>query len=321
MPKKQLGALLAVAAAAVANLGAQSAFAQSPPPEAAQVGYTTNTFTSVFNSSTVDLKATKNKGYKWYLWDLFSAKANPANIVLNSDNTVTLLGTPAQNGQIVTAVTYTATNTFAGTAFGGGAYFEAEMKFDPQTVLAAGNVDNWPSFWALQVEGNMVGSDQWPGQAAGYRHSIETDFFEAGHYNPQPKSPGYGGSMHDWYGITGKTCDPGLCQAKMPFSSAFRVVPAGTDFNQFHRYGFLWVPATKTSMGFAKFYFDDQQLGPAQEWTLYTGQAPPAENQSWAFGILDQRHLFLTIGTGANQPLTVRSVNVWQSGTASNFSY
>lgn len=319
---KIFGVMIAVAVIVGMNLNPRIACATSAPPEAAQVGYATNTFSSSFSSSTVDLKNTKNRGFKWYLWNLFSARANPDNVVLNPDGTVTLLGAPAQNGQLVTAVTYTATNTFAGVAFGGGAYFEAEMKFDPKTVAAAAHVGNWPAFWALQLEGNLVGSAQWPGQNANYAHNIEADFFEAGHYNPEPKSPGYGGSLHDWYGVYGQTCGSGtLCEADMAFSTAFRVVPAGTDFNQYHRYGFLWVPATKTSAGYAKFYFDDQQLGAAQEWQLYENQPPPAAGQPWAYGIIDQRHLFLTIGTGQSQPLTVRSVNVWQRGTSSNLAY
>ena len=319
-----ISALLSIAMGTSLNAG--NVLADSAPPAAAQVGYTSNTFSSDFVSSDltasiVDKKNTKNRGFKWYLWNLFSAQADPDNVVLNSDGTVTLLGTPAQNGQIVTAVTYTGTNSFAGTAFGGGAYFEAEMKFDPKTVEANGGVDNWPAFWALQIEGNVTGSAQWPGQSSQYIHSVEADFFEAGHYNPLPLESGYGGSLHDWYGVRNKTCGSGLCQAKMTFGDAFRVVPTGTNFNQFHRYGFLWVPATSSSAGYAKFYFDGQQLGPAQQWTLYANQAPPAEGQPWAFGIIDQRHLFLILGTGKGQPLTIRSVNAWQKGAGSNWSY
>jgi len=306
-------------AMAVMNLTPVNAFAASAPPEAAQVGYATNTFSSTFTGTTVDLKNTKNRGFKWYLWDLFVPHANPADVVLNSDGTATLLGGSGENALLVTAVAYNATNAFAGTAFGGGAYIEAEMKFDPKNgaAAAAAHIWGWPAFWAMQIEGNLVGSNQWPGQSPDYVHSIETDFFEGMHISPQPKSPGYGGAMHDWYGVRDKTC-ANLCTVNMPFSEGFRVVPAGTDFTQFHRYGFLWVPATKTSAGYAKFYFDDQQLGPAHEWQLYTDQPPPAANQPWAYGVLDQRHMFLIIGTGRTQPLTVRSVNVWQRNGASN---
>ena len=316
---KIFGVAITLAMAAGMTL---NAFAASAPPEAAQAGYTTNTFSSSFTSATVDMKNTKNKGFQWYLWNLFSVQANPAGVVLNSDGTVTLLGTPYFNGQLVTAVTYTATNTFAGTAFGGGAYIEAEMQFDPKVVQAASanGSSGWPSFWALSIEGNVAGrSDQWPGQSAGYVHSVETDFFEAD--APQAKPPGYGGAMHDWYGIYNKTCGQGLCQAKLSNGAGLRVVPTGTDFAQFHRYGFLWVPATATSAGYAKFYFDDQQLGPAQDWQLYTNQPPPALGQPWAFGVLDQLHMFLILGTGPLQPLTVRSVNVWQANGTSNLNY
>jgi hypothetical protein len=310
------GAVITAAIAAALIGQPAHTFAASPPPEAAQVGYSTNTFSSNFTTATVDLKNTKNKGFQWYLWDLYSVHPNPANVVLNSDGTVTLLGTPQFNGQLVTAVPYAATNTFAGNAFGGGAYFEAEMKFDPQTVQAA--TQGWPAFWALSIEGNGYGSTQWPGQSAGYVHSVETDFFEKMRYSPQTPA-GYGGSLHDWYGIYKQTCSKGFCEETS--STGYRPVPAGTDFTQFHRYGFLWVPATASSAGYAKFYIDDQQLGPAQNWQLYTNQPPPAADQPWAFGVLDQRHQFLILGTGPSQPLTVRAVNVWQRAAASNLAH
>jgi hypothetical protein len=294
--------------------------AASAPPAAAEVGYTVNSFSSTFSTATVDLKNTKNRGYQWYLWDLFGNTADPNAVVLNGDGTATLLGTTvAQYGQLVTAVQYTATNSFVGSGFGGGAYIEAELKFDPKQVAAAANVNNWPAFWALQIEGNITpGAAQWIGQESGYVHSLEADFFEAGHYSPQTPKTGYGGSLHDWYGIANKTCNPGLCQADMPWGTALRLAPVATDYTQFHRYGFLWVPATQTSLGYAEYFFDGEQMGVATKWQLFTGQAPPAIGRPWAFGILDQRHMFLILGTGKSQPLTVRSVNVWQGGTSGN---
>jgi hypothetical protein len=296
------------------------ASAAAAPPPASQVGYTINSFSSNFTASTVDVQGTKNRGFKWYYWDLYSTRADPKSVVLNPDGSVTLHGDgTGAAGQLVTAVQYTATNSYVGATFSGGAYVEAELKFDPKAVAAASAVQAWPAFWALQLEGNILPNlSQWHGQAAGYLHSIELDFFEANHYAAGTLATAYGGAMHDWYGVLDKTCGHGLCQASMPYRTGMRLAPNGTDFDQFHRYGFLWVPATVSTMGYAEFYFDGEQVGPTQQWELFADQPPPPTNQRWAFGVLDRRHLFLILGTGQTQPMTVRSVNVWQRDTSAN---
>jgi len=97
--------------------------------------------------------------------------------------------------------------------------------------------------------------------------------------------------------------------------------PPNTDLRQYHRYGFLWVPASARGPGYAKFYFDRSQMGPTQEWQLLKDQPPPPTNQSWAFGIIDRQHLFLILSTGAGQPMTVRSVDVWQASAAGNLTH
>jgi hypothetical protein len=45
--------------------------------------------------------------------------------------------------------------------------------------------------------------------------------------------------------------------------------------------------------------------------------APPV-NQPWAFGRLDHQHLVLIVGTGPNEPVTIRSVNAWQAAASNN---
>jgi len=115
------------------------------------------------------------------------------------------------------------------------------------------------------------------GQAPGYVHSIEADFFEAIHYAAGTPATAYGGSMHDWYGIPDKSCGHGLCQVSMPYRTGMRLAPIGTDFDQFHRYGFLWMPATASSVGYAEFYFDGERVGPTQQWQLFAEQPPPLQ--------------------------------------------
>jgi hypothetical protein len=289
------------------------------PTGAAEVGYSIHTFsTRSFNSSTVDTAATERQGFQWYNWDFYGYRADPSAAVLNLDGSVTLNGaTGGAGGQLVTAVQDSASDPFVGTSFGGGAYIEAVLKWQPLTSSSA-TTSSFPAFWALPIEGNFSPySDQWPGQPAGYTHSIETDFFEA-----EPNDAGtdmYGGSLHDWYGIVGETCPPGFCQANAPYQDGQRAVPAGTDFTQYHRYGFLWVPATATSSGYAKFYFDGMQIGYTYQWDpLPSNAIPPPVNQPWEFSILDQEHLYIILGTGPLQPMTVKSVDVWQPGASDN---
>jgi hypothetical protein len=293
----------------------------APPAEAIQAGYTVNTFASNFTAQTVDMNRTLNRGYKWYLADMFSKQANPAGVKINSDGSVTMLGDQTGAlGALMSIAPYRGTNTFVGTAFGGGAYIEAVMSYDPAQVTAA-KIANpreriWPSFWSLPMEGNVIqGADHWPGQPAGYVHNVEVDFFEADY----PTNPArYGVGMHDWWGIRNVTC-PGLCKIS-PNPPGVQLPPAGTNFKQFHTYGFLWVPATATTPGFVDAFFDGQRTGYKVSWTQYTNQPPTPVGMPWAFGKTDQQHLFFILGTGVGQTFTVKSVNVWQKNTARNMS-
>src|SRR5713101_7391960 len=138
----------------------------TPPAEATAHGYTFNTCSSNFTAQSVDMNNTLNRGYKSYLFDYFSKQANPLGVKLNSDSSVTLVGdTTGALGALVSAVPYRGTNTFVGTAFGGGAYIEAVFHYDPAQVTAVhanGVRAPYPSFWSLPMEGTvMPGADQW----------------------------------------------------------------------------------------------------------------------------------------------------------------
>jgi hypothetical protein len=292
--------------------------AAEAPSYALQVGYTSNTFSGTFNPSAIDLSNSKDAGYSWYLWNLFGSHTDPAKVIVNSDATVTLLGDSAMNGQLMTATPAKNSEGFVGTAFGGGAYIEATLKFNPADVSA--NSKSWPAFWSIPFETSMrPGANQWPGQAPGYVHHVEVDFFEYLIARAGGPQNAYGSSMHDWYGIYNKTCGPGLCQVGFEYNEGKRLAPSGTDFTQYHTYGTLWVSATPSKQGYIRFYFDGQPVGQDHKWTQYTNQPPTnIKQQPWAFGVLDQQHLVLILGTGSNQPMTVRSVNVWQASAAQN---
>ena len=293
--------------------------AQAPSP-ASQAGYTQNTFSANFTSSNVDIANSKDPGYSWYLWNLYGSHASPAAIGLNSDGSVTLAGdTVGPGGELMTATAARNSAGFVGTAFGGGAYIEATFKFNPADVIRANN-KYWPAFWSLALEASVrPGANQWPGQAHGFQHQIEVDFFEyllQGYGGPQNA---YSSSMHDWYGIYKSTCPPGLCQVGFEFNESKRLAPAGTDFTQYHTYGSLWVPATSAASGYIQFFFDGEPIGAVRKWSQYTDQPPTnPKQQPWAFGVLDRQHLVLILGTGPQEPMTVQSVNVWQASASQN---
>lgn len=281
---------------------ARPAVSNAVPRQASNVGYTKLLFSSGF-AGTIDLTNSGNAGFQWYPNSFLGGKANLAAIRPNADGSVTLLGdVTGTNAQIATGGM--GQNGFVGTSFGGGGYFEAELSFNPQNVIN-GNFAGWPSFWSMAREHlTKNGDDQWPGQAAGYDHFIESDFFEYD-LNPYTKQlNSYGAALHDWSGIW----TPPSGYPSNIASAPTMIVPAGTDFTKLHKFGMLWVPATAKTQGYVKFYFDDTQVGQTITWNQLTKQAP---NSYPLFGIIDQQHLVLILGTGVGMPMTVKSVNVW----------
>lgn len=295
---------------------AQEMPAVSAPPQAAAFGYKMRTFSSRFDMD-VDTAGSLKPGFKWYFWRFFGQSAKAENVLIGgAEKGVTLLGdTTGPNGQLATAAPVSTSAKFVGSAFGGGGYFEATFKFDPKEVISRGFV-GWPSWWSMALE-HMAGLDtrQWAGEQAGYEHFIEADIFEydlkddvrAGNENY------YGGAVHDWYGHP----DQGLKKVTLPHFAVVRKAPRGIDFNQYHRYGLLWVPATESRNGFLEYYLDGRPIGLKVEWTKLIDQAPPPRSP-WMFGVTDRNHLVLILGTGVGQPMTIESVDVWQSSDENN---
>ena len=292
------------------------------PPQAAAVGFTMNTFSVPFDATTVDMRDTGRSKFRWYPYRLWGKRPFMDKIRLNGDGSITLDGHPSwRNSQIATARPAKNRQGFVGTAFGGGGYFEATFRFNPEDVMRAGS-KGWPAWWSVALE-NVAYLDGrfWPGRNDKYLHLIEADFFEyhlkdlfrKGRWNV------YGGGLHDWHGVQYVTCPKGLCGVTTSYSGNLRWVPVGTDFTEDHKYGFLWVPATNTRPGYAEWYFDGVRVGGRNEWEKYAGQAPPPRSP-WLFSWLDTLHIILILGTGVGQPMTVSSVNVWQADASQNLS-
>lgn len=305
---------------AAESRGCDIAGGNVPPPAAAN-RYSVRTFYSGFDESTVDLRDTRGAGYKWYLGQFFGWPATvPAAVTINAEKSLTLRG---EVSRINTATPSSDGKGWTGVAFGGGAYIRAILKFDPNISLAGAK--SWPGFWSMAIE-HFAGepSEQWSGQAPGYAHFIEADFFEYDLPQSVFGTKRYGGALHEWYGIYGRTCERIYCKvsnvsgAGSRFSNFIINVPPETDFSEYHEYGFLWVPASKDKPGFAQYYFDGSATTNLVYWLLFEGQAPPPTMKPWAFGIIDRQHLALVLQTGANSKMTVDCVEVWQRSDSGN---
>lgn len=287
------------------------------PAAARKAGYTVNTFSSEsdFSARTVDQQLSDASGFKWYNSNIVPQYGRqPENNLFNEDGSVTTFS-PAAGLGLVTAANTQQAPGYIGKAFGGGGYFEAELKFDPAAVRLGEK--QWPAFWAVSLESSAsLAGQHWVGQEAGYNHTVEFDVFEF-LYPFSQRTNVYGAAAHDFFGVYGKTCPPARC--KIDSKNNERVVPLGTDWRQYHRYAMLWVPATAASRGLLQVYFDGLPIGSAIRWDRFTNQAPSlTASSALAFGEVDLQHLILILGAGKSAPITVRSVHVWQSSDANN---
>ena len=284
----------------------------SVPLPAFQAGYKLNTFLSEFGVGEIDITKSLAPGFKWYPYNWFGSNPDMSKVTGGNGAELVLTGdTTGPNGQILTCGVKPG-NTYVGKAFGGGAYVEATLKFDPQTVQSFGP-NGWPSFWCLPIEKGLAPTmDQWPGQAANYEHYVEWDIFEYIFSGARPAS--YDGTLHDWYGVYTSLGDvSNVPDNVLP-------VPDIGYFNNFHKYGSLWIPATDNTLGSVQFFFDRRPVGKRFTFSKYTGQAPTPVGQPWRWGVIDQHHHALILGTGPGANMTVNRVEVWQATDANNWT-
>jgi hypothetical protein len=265
----------------------QTGARERAPAPAAEAGYTTQTF-----------------GPKMLLGSNWVRFNSGVHATQNTEGSVTIRGGGNDfNAQVLTAAPND-NGTYTGKIFCRGGYFEATLAFAGPPVMAGG----WPSFWANDIENQIQartgnGASQWLGQAKGYVNSIETDFME---FLSGPGS--YGIAMHNWYGYQRSIQNVSTTDSGSPVT-----LPPGTNTFQPHKYGFLWIPATTAMQGIAKWFFDRQQVGNTVAWDRFNPSAPPppVAGKS-AYSVLDSRGLYLILGTGPSNPMTVYSVSVWQ---------
>jgi hypothetical protein len=313
-PRGAATALAATFALSSILISAPAAYAADPiPAAAASAGYRMETLASdSFSTKNVDMKTTYARGFQWYFNNFFGVAPLPATTTFNSDgsvsNATTVTGWGQGGSNISSAGQTSRAPYYVGTAYGGGGYFEATFEFNNAAV---DTTKGWPSWWGYSLEQFtwQNGKSQWPGQAPGYDHFMETDFFE---YDVS-KSTNYGGNLHDWYGQNSAG------NYQLPWTTVVRQLPTTTNFNQYHRYGFLWKPATATTKGAMSYYFDGVQVGPTTYYTKWTNQPPaPGANTPWTFGVIDSRHIVLILGTAPPVAMQIKSVQVWQASAANN---
>jgi hypothetical protein len=272
------------------------------PAVAADAAYNVMTFNSTAIGTTAGTLQSFN----------FFRNSEPSNAsVQNADGSVTITGSSGNNYNAdLSSCTYDSSEPeqFRGLAFGGGFYAEATFSFTG--TPEGGNPT--PAFWFNDIE-HMAGgvSTQWQGQPSGYDHWGELDVIEANIAG----NTAYGGAFFDWYGVL-----PSPSKVHLNVGSPFQV--GSIDWAAANKYAVLWVPATATTLGYLKFFFNDAQVGHTAYWNQYDASRPPPPKAGATAGsIMDVRHWALIIGNGNKRDaMKVRSVRIWQVSDAHNIA-
>ena len=191
-----------------------------------------------------------------------------------------------------------------GVAFGGGGYFEVDMKIANPILGSGGDPTGWPAWWANGAEGTYSDvPNPLPDQ-----QGIEYDAVEL--LGPGVVDYNAGIILWDGNGHSWNNTQAGQHNGV--------VLPSGFDWNVRRKYAWLWVPATSTTKGYIKNYRDGAQVGRTYTWDLYNGSGwqQSANNNPWA--VLDKLHMRLLIGSNARNPMTVYSITVWQKDDSKN---
>ena len=275
----------------------------APPTPAQEVGYFVQTFGPYLNV-----------GVNWFAHN-FYVPAVQGQYIQNGDETVYLPN--AGNGYgICTAEKVTPagvdTAIWKGAAFGGGFYVEAILSFPLALPTAAAPWKTWPAFWMNPIEGMStnnapVDAEQWTGQANQYLHSCEIDVFEVS----QTVLNQYGVALHDWCGPKGGGLQVHTQTPPIAISPESFVFP--------NRFGFRNIPATKTTQGEARWYFNGVPVGQVINWNLYDpNAAPPPVAGTSAYSIMDARHYSPIITANNACPVKVHAMSVWQENADGN---
>jgi len=267
----------------------------TPPPQAVEAGYKALVFNDDFDSiNSIDINATEKPGYNWYVGLPFGGPNTLPSALSVSNSVLNLTRCPRNYNWAISS--YCINNDFGHTFRYG--YFEARLRFDP----TLGKVSKgFPAWWALSTYYSRVN------KMFHCKHWAELDFFEAYTNGYSDYNGAFVGTVHDW-----------ADSSKIHYQNANNVqlLPEGTDFNQWHTYGCLWMPGKVT------WYFD----GVALMTQNYSATAPPDPlpnagsgspdpAPAGTFSILDTdpQGMLLILGSDPEWPIYVDWVRVWQA--------
>lgn len=327
--------------------------ANNPAGSGYQVTFQTNFQTA--GTSTIDMNNTQTAGFQWYLRQLFGGPVVSAASITTDANGIVIdpnLGPGAV--EVLHSLINGSGNFWRGTAFGGGAFFEINWAFDGTSVancftaFTSGNC-GWPAFWSMALEHILTSratDAQWPGQAAGYEHFIENDFFEFD-IPSATGNQGFGSALVDWSGVGGSSncptytyTGPGYCGLlnngdNGVVNNVFickNAACTGVTWNEatFHNMGSLWVAADANNgqIGYRRQFIDGVEMvdhgsgNPSKvSWsktTMPTPAALPGSPQTWSIHDYQRLGVIVSSGdnnshnAGTNQRLHVKYIKVWQ---------
>ena len=267
------------------------------PPQAAAVGYNTRTY-----GPDVTL------GTNWFPFA-------GANLTQNADGSITDHGAVPNtwNAHFTPAIGSTgdSSGNIVGCIFDGGGYFEATISWANPPAESYQNPDGshsdgWPAFWSVTGAHDFTDAmTDLPN-----RQNLELDTYEA--YDPTDNSFFNCGIIHWYTDQTGVEYDNNTAGIS-PTAHA----PAGVDVTKPHKIGFLWVPATATSQGYVKTYYDGVEAGPTYTWNQWTGGNVPGQDVP-PFSAMDVGGRRILLGTGSKNPLTLHAFEVWQKDASKN---
>lgn len=291
-----------------------------PQPTPANTwGYNTLSFWDDFLSpSTIDLNNTLSPtGYNWYVQQ-YDFQANQASVqppsafsVAGSILTfspITNHGNPATGGAISTAgyVTSPSKSYVGNTINPNGAYFECRMAFNPALCQGSTAIQLWPAFW-IWDKGIPLGYAN--GVGAFSPRLTELDALEAIPNGVGAITP----EFTDW-DEQGEPCSSTFCVKNTNINLSG--IPNLSDFKM-HTYGVLWVPQSKNGgTGIIQRWIDGVHYTSGDvSYSSSTISAQAAANATtgWMSGLDTSVSGFtLNLDTGANWPIYVDYVQVWQ---------
>ena len=281
----------------VLPLDAQVAIAVVPtaPAPALSVGYTTETFNSTTWGTTIGTLQS---------WNFFGNTVPAGGIVQNGNDSLTLTGNSGNTyGATVSTAAYNAMNPqhWQGIAFGGGAYIQVTFSY------AGTQSGDLMAMWLLDI----LSTSEYTPEVQGYL-GIEVDGPE---FDVSGSATQYGISCHNYYYNSGAkgTANPGVLTSGSPIT-----IGSGS-LSGSNTYGTLWVPATSSTKGYLKWFFNNHQVGPTVSWNQYdSGQGFPPTGSNIC-NALDNLRVIPMIGTSSTlTPMTITGVQVWQGPGANN---